>query len=608
MGSALGPFSRLSVSQPLLAAGSAALAGSLASYAAVAGAPALGVAAVTVVALFGGLAAWGATRPLARSAAAAARLAEGGEIALPDPSGPGEGAELSRALAAIHEQGQEAERLRAALDHGRASVMLCDPDGRVVYVSKALLRFFGEAQEDFRAAFPGCSAKDMLGRVMERVQGEHQPLGGQPVRLTLGRRTICLTLTAIARGDGRSLGTAVEWREMTGDLKLAAEIVTLVEAAEAGDFSRRLSSEGQPLPLGHAVKGLNRINALLEGTFDQMAHAVSGVAEGDFNRHIPVTHQGSLGFLQDSLNEALSHVGATLATIRDSAGRVSHAAAEVDAATTELAAGAGQAAADLGEASAAAEQVKASVGRSSIRTREAGDIASETMSVAQQGQGVVARAVDAIGRIESSSLKISEIVGVIDEIAFQTNLLALNAAVEAARAGDAGKGFAVVASEVRSLAQRSAQAAKDIRGLIASSKGQVAEGVGFVRETGTALERIVAAAGKVSTTVSEIASATTEQAQGAGEMGRSVAKMDKGTKHNSDLAARSAEAAAELADQAAALHAYVEAFSGGHAVTGGALPPRRNVAPTATQPSRTIPSPQLQPQPRRVAAGGRMGI
>jgi methyl-accepting chemotaxis protein len=604
MGSALGPFSRLSVSQPLLAAGSAALAGSLASYAAVAGAPVLGAAAVTAVALFGGLAAWGTTRPLARSAAAAARMAEGSELALPVSSGSGEGADLSRALAAIREQGLEAERLRAALDHGRASVMLCDPDGRVVYASKALLRFFGEAQEDFRAAFPGCSAKDMLGRVMERVQGEHQPLSGQPVRLTLGHRTICLTLTAIPRSDGRSLGTAVEWREVTGDLKLAAEIATLVEAAESGDFSRRIASEGQSQPLSQALGGLNRINTQLEGTLDQMAHAAAGLSEGDFNRRIPVTHQGSLGFLQDSLNEAFGHVGATLAAIRDSAGRVSLAAAEVDAATTELAAGAGRAAADLGEASTAAEQVASSVGRSSIRTREAGELAGETMSVAQQGQGVVARAVDAIGRIESSSVKISEIVGVIDEIAFQTNLLALNAAVEAARAGDAGKGFAVVASEVRSLAQRSAQAAKDIKGLIASSNGQVAEGVGFVRETGTALERIVAAAGKVATTVSEISTATAEQAQGAGEMGRSVANMDKGVRQNADLAERSAAAAVELADQAAALHAYVEAFSGGHAAAGGVLPPRRHAAPPAAQPLRTMP----QPQHRRVAAGGRMGI
>jgi methyl-accepting chemotaxis protein len=226
------------------------------------------------------------------------------------------------------------------------------------------------------------------------------------------------------------------------------------------------------------------------------------------------------------------------------------------------------------------------------------------MSVAKLGQGVVTRAVDAIGRIESSSVKISEIVGVIDEIAFQTNLLALNAAVEAARAGEAGKGFAVVASEVRSLAQRSAQAAKDIKGLIASSNGQVAEGVGFVRETGKALERIVAAAGKVSTTVSEISTATAEQAQGASEMGRSVAKMDKGVRQNADLAERSAAAAVDLADQAAALHAYIEAFSGGHAAAGGTLPPRRSTPPAAVQPQRAIP----QPQHRRVAAGGRMGI
>jgi methyl-accepting chemotaxis protein len=605
MGSALGPFSRLSFSQPLLVAGSAGFAGSLATYATIAGAPGMGAAAVTAVAVLGGLAAWSTTRPLARGAAAAARLAESGDIALSDISGSSEGAELSRALASIREQTQEAERLRAALDHGRASIMLCDPAGRVVYVSRALLRFFGEAQEDFRATFPGCSAKDMLGRVMERVQGEHQPPSGQPVRLTLGRRTICLTLTAVTRADGRGFGTAVEWREVTDDLKLAGEIVALVQAAEAGDFSHRLSPEGQPLALGHAVKGLNRINALLDGVFGEMTEAVSGMAEGDLSRRLPVTHQGSLGRFQGSLNETLERFGAALETIQATAGRVSRKAAEVDAASAELAAGTGRAAADLGEASAAAEQVAASVGRSSIRTREAGELAGETMSVAQQGQGVVTRAIGAIERIESSSLKISEIVGVIDEIAFQTNLLALNAAVEAARAGDAGKGFAVVASEVRSLAQRSAQAAKDIKGLIASSNGQVAEGVGFVRETGTALERIVAAVGKVAATVSEIATATAEQAGGAGEMGRSVARMDKGIRQNGDLAERSAAAAAELADQAAALHAHIEALGNPNAVQGAPAPVRRSVAPVTAP---VLPRTVQQAQHRRVAAGGRMGI
>jgi methyl-accepting chemotaxis protein len=595
MGSALGPFSRLTVSQPFIAAGSVALAGSLMSYAALAGAPVLGAGAVAGVALIGGLAAWGAARPLARAAAAAGRLAEGGEIALPEPAGSGEGAELARALASIREQAEEALRLRAALDQGRAKVMICDPAGRVVYVSKGLLRFFGEAQEDFRAAFPGCSAKDMLGRVMERVQGEHRPLGAEPVRLALGRRSLCLTLTAIARDDGHSLGTAVEWRETTGDRALVAEIAALVEAAEAGDFSRRVPAERQPEALGQALGGINRVNALVESALGEIAEAVAGLSDGDFSRRVS---PGGLGRLGDDLNRALDRLGATFETIRAGAGALSQGVADADADAVQLAEGSGRLVTDLGEATTAAEQVAASIGRSSVRSREAGELAGETMTVAQQGQGVVTRAVDAIERIESASVKISEIVGVIDEIAFQTNLLALNAAVEAARAGDAGKGFAVVASEVRSLAQRSAQAARDIKGLIAASNGQVAEGVGFVRETGTALERIVAAAGKVSVTVSEIATAAAEQALGAAEMGRRVAKLDKGARQSATLAGRSAESAAVLAEQAAALDAVLAACGGGEV-------PRRAVAPA---PAPAVP-PRIvqQPQFRRAAAGGRLG-
>ncbi|MCO5091869.1 methyl-accepting chemotaxis protein [Bosea sp. (in: a-proteobacteria)] len=597
MGSALGPFSRLTVSQPLIAAGSAGLAGGFMSYAAFAGAPALGAAGIAAVALIGGLAAWGAARPLAHAAAAAARLAEGAETPLPEAAGSGEGAELARALATIREQGQEAQRLRAALDQGRANVMVCDPEGRVVYVSKGLLRFFGEAQEDFRAAFPGCSAKDMLERVMERVRAEHRPLGTEPMRLTLGRRSLCLTLTAIAREDGRGLGTAVEWREVTGESALVAEIAALVEAAEAGDFSKRVKADGGPAALKAALGGLNRINVLIESALGQMEEAVTGLTDGDFGRRVGGPYQGSLGRLREALDGALDRLAETFETIRAGAGEMSQTAAEADAATADLAERTGRAAADLGEVATAAEAVAASIGLSSARSREAGVLAGETMSVAQQGQGVVTRAVDAIERIETTSVKISEIVGVIDEIAFQTNLLALNAAVEAARAGDAGKGFAVVASEVRSLAQRSAQAAKDIKGLIAASKGQVAEGVGFVRETGTALERILAAAGKVSATVSEIAAAAAEQAQAAAETGRGVAKIDKGTKQNAALAGRNAGAMAALAAQAVALEAAFAAF-------GGARMPRRPIAPVPAPPARIAPQPQF----RRAAAGGRLGI
>jgi len=602
MGTALGPFSHLSVSQPLTAAGSAVLAGGLVHYAATAGTPLMGALAVSVVALAGGTAAWAATRRIARVSKAASRLASGGGALEPGAlQGSGEGAELARSLSALHEQGREAIRLKAALDHGRANVMICDAQGQAIYVSKGLLRFFAEAQEDFRAAFPGCSAKDMLGRVMERVQ--FHPAGGQPVRLTLGRRTVCLTLAPIAAADGSSLGTAVEWRELTDELSAAAEVAEMIGAAVDGDFSRRVSPEGKPAALASIAEGMNRVNGIIDAAFADLTNVAEGLVQGDLTRRMAGSYQGRLAVLQQDFNGALDRVSETVDALRETADWASHAAADVSGTTEDLSARTGRAATELGAASDVAEKIAASVRDSTDRSREASELTGETMNVAQEGQSVVARAVDAIERIEGSSQRISEIIGVIDEIAFQTNLLALNAAVEAARAGDAGKGFAVVASEVRSLAQRSAQAAKDIKGLIASSNGQVAEGAGLVRQTGATLDRIMTAVSKVSATVAEISAVAAEQAHGIGEMSRTVTQVDAGIRQNAELAERSAVTAGELAGQIAAMNEIVEAFRPG--TTAARVEPThlRRPAPATMAVEPRIP---FQANERRVAASGRM--
>ncbi|HEY5793712.1 MAG TPA: methyl-accepting chemotaxis protein [Bosea sp. (in: a-proteobacteria)] len=636
MGSVPGPFTRLPFELPLLLAATALVAGgtagSLAYQVALGRLDGTSLLALSVAGLgFAGLAIWVAARriqrPISALRSAMARLGSGEDTTVPGLDRRDETGELARSLKAMHDSGVEAARIRAALDGCRTNVMVCDAQGRVVYVNNSLLRFFGEAQEDFRAAFPGCSAKDMLGRVMESIQGQAglRQDQQQAIRFALGRRTVSLSLSPVMHADGRRLGTAVEWLELTDELAAAAEVSEMVAAAVEGDFSRRVPVAGKPDALLRIAEGMNEINALVENAVGEFATVVGGLAEGDLTRRMTGTYRGRLAELKSSLNTALAHLGETVATIQGTAGNVARAASEIDSGAGDLASRTEQTAANLEETAATTEQLAASVKQSASRSREATELANEAMGVAQDGKDVVAQAVGAIERIESSSERISEIVSVIDDIAFQTNLLALNAAVEAARAGDAGRGFAVVASEVRALAQRSGQAAKDIKGLIVTSNEQVGEGVRFVRSTGDALERIVAAAGKVSTTVADISRAAAEQAHGIDEMSRAVAHMDETTQQNSALAEQSATSATELMTEIVALRRLVAFFRAdaarGNDIHSAQAPHRAGVepirpqrqaapaaaprpAPRANEMRRPEPAPKSWQEPRRRVAGG----
>jgi methyl-accepting chemotaxis protein len=228
------------------------------------------------------------------------------------------------------------------------------------------------------------------------------------------------------------------------------------------------------------------------------------------------------------------------------------------------------------------EVISATVKKNAENAQQASAFAAGTREVADRGGAVVAQAVDAMARIEESSRRISDIIGVIDEIARQTNLLALNAAVEAARAGEAGRGFAVVASEVRSLAQRSSQAAKDIKALITSSSGQVQEGVGLVNRAGASLTEIVDSIKRVVEIVSEIASASGEQSTGIDQVNIALTQMDELTQQNSALVEENASAAKALEQQSQAMDERVSFFR-----VDAAPPPvvafKRPVAGTARQ-------------------------
>ncbi len=292
----------------------------------------------------------------------------------------------------------------------------------------------------------------------------------------------------------------------------------------------------------------------------RLAQGLNALSGGDFTIRLDEGFDGAMVQIRDDFNAMAERMTETLGKVKAAAREVTEAAAEISTSTTDLSQSTEEQAASLEETTATMEEISNAVKKNAENAREADRFAAQARDVANRGGEVVAQAVSAMARIEDSSGKIADIIGVIDEIARQTNLLALNAAVEAARAGEAGRGFAVVASEVRSLAQRSSQAAKDIKDLITTSHGEVTAGVDLVSRTGQSLEEIVDSIKKVAGIVSDIAVASGEQASGLEQINKSLVQMDELTQRNSALAEENAATAKTLQHQSAAMDEQVSVF------------------------------------------------
>ncbi|MBY3347138.1 methyl-accepting chemotaxis protein [Rhizobium laguerreae] len=319
---------------------------------------------------------------------------------------------------------------------------------------------------------------------------------------------------------------------------------------------------------------------------DQLAASLTSLSAGDLTQEVATPFIPTLEKLRIDFNAAVTKLRTAMQVVAQNATGIAAGAQQVRSASDDLSKRTEQQAASVEETAAALEQITTTVSDSSNRAQEAGQLVRSTRENAERSGAVVRNAVEAMGKIETSSAEIGNIIGVIDEIAFQTNLLALNAGVEAARAGDAGKGFAVVAQEVRELAQRSAKAAKEIKELISASNEHVKSGVTLVGETGKALEEIVAQVQQVNGNVLAIVESSKEQATGLKEINTAVNTMDQGTQQNAAMVEESTAAAHGLAKEADALFQLLGQFN----IGGTAQRQYRPTAVTAASKPATSPA------------------
>jgi methyl-accepting chemotaxis protein len=386
-----------------------------------------------------------------------------------------------------------------------------------------------------------------------------------------------------------------ELGQMAGTVQVFKETAIAKIAADAEAVAAKQRADDEARAAGEAAIAHEQASVV-----SVFGRAMEKLAAGDLTYRVNDDLASAYEKLRGDFNGSMAKLEETMGVIVGNAAGIHSGSREISVASDDLSRRTEQQAASLEETAAALEQITATVRKTAEGAQETRDVVASAKSGAETGGNVVGQAMTAMSEIEASAQQISQIIGVIDEIAFQTNLLALNAGVEAARAGDAGRGFAVVASEVRALAQRSADAAKEIKALIADSTAKVGDGVRLVGETGVALDRIVGEVGRINVLVTEIASAAQEQATGLAQVNVAVNQMDQVTQQNAAMVEEATAASHALSQEATNLSNLMGQFRLGD---GHAAPAReRNVRQNPVHAAQTRVAQMISTDPIKVAA------
>ena len=480
--------------------------------------------------------------------------------------------DITEELALAQEQKEQADanaRVKQALDNVSTCAMVADAGNNIIYLNDSVTDMLRRAESDLRKELPHFNANDLLGKnidIFHKNPAHQQNLLAKlsstyKAQIKVGGRTFALTANPIVADDGARLGTVVEWLDRTAEVAIEQEVERVIEGAASGDLSIRLSEEDKTGFFKTLSAGLNQIVGIAEGVIDDTVEILDALAHGDLTKRISKAYQGSFDKLKRDANQTAEKLTEVIGRIEDSANTVATGSEEIAQGNADLSQRTEEQASSLEETASSMEEMTSTVRQNADNARSANQLAQEAEKKASSGGDIVGKAVSSMAEINESSKKISDIIGVIDEIAFQTNLLALNAAVEAARAGEQGRGFAVVAGEVRNLAQRSAAAAKEIKDLIRDSVTKVEDGTALVNQSGEMLNEIVSAVQKVNQTIADISVASEEQSAGIEQVNKAITQMDEMTQQNAALVEEASAAGESMSEQARAMKQLLSFFT-----------------------------------------------